>query len=136
MVGNGDEPPYQLCLVQQKDLPDVARFIINAFGSDVISLSTDFGRFEKALLSPKIGLVNAYSGLVAYVEVLSGLQTRTRDRIEHPNLDPPHLSGKSRDEKIQEAAKSSLVLAVGRPSQGSDWHIDVIASVELRLEVR
>ena len=135
MVGSADKPPYQLCLVQQEDLPDVARFIVNAFGADVISLSKDFNRFEKALLKPKIGLLNAYSGLVAYAEVLVGLQSRTRSRIENPNLDPPDLSGKSGDEKLQEAAKSSLVLAVGRPSQGSDWHIDVVASVELRLEV-
>lgn len=101
----------------------------------MISLSKDFNRFEQALVKPTIGLLNAYSGIVAYAEVLSGLQSRTRDRIEHPNLDPPDLSGKNSEEQLQEAARSSLVLAVGRPSQGSDWHIDVVASVELRLEV-
>jgi ribosomal protein S18 acetylase RimI-like enzyme len=121
-------------LVQEEDLPDVARFVMNAFGADVISLSQDFNRFEKALMKPTIGLLNAYSGIVAYAEVLSGMQSRTRDRIENPNLDPPDLSGKSREEKLKEAARSSLVLAVGRPSHGSDWHVDVVASVELRLE--
>jgi len=135
-VANGDGPSYQLCLVQEEDLPDVARFVVNAFGADVISLSKDFSRFEQALVKPTIGLLNAYSGIVAYAEVLSGLQSRTRDRIEDPNLNKPNLSGKTREEKLKEAAKSSLVLAVARPSQGSDWHIDVIASVELRLEVR
>ena len=130
-VGSGDTPPYQLCLVQEEDLPDVARFVVNAFGADVISLSKDFNRFEKAFVKPTIGLLNAYSGIVAYAEVLSGMLSRTRDRID---LDVPDLAGKSREEKLQEAARSSLILAVGRPSQGSDWHIDVVASVELRLE--
>jgi len=134
-VGNRDKPPYRLCLVQEEDLPDVARFVVNAFGADAISLSKDFNRFEQALVQPTIGLLNAYSGIVAYAEVLSGMQSRTKDRMKHPNLGPPDLSGKSREEKLQEAAKSSLILAVGRPSQGSDWHIDVVASVELRLEV-
>lgn len=135
-VGNNEYPPFQLCLVQAADLPDVARFIVNAFGADVISLSKDFNRFEQALVKPTVGLLNAYSGIVAYAEVLSGLQARTRDRIEHPNLAPPNLTGKTKEEKIQEAQRSSLVLVVARPSQGSDWHIDVVASVELRLEVR
>lgn len=133
-VGSGDTPPYELCLVQEEDLPDVARFVVNAFGADVISLSKDFNRFEQALVKPTIGLLNAYSGIIAYAEVLSGMQSRTRDRIKSPNLDPPYLSGKTREEKLQAAARSSLILAVGRRSQGSDWHIDVVASVELRLE--
>lgn len=131
-----NDPPFELSLVQEEDLPDVARFVVNAFGADVISLSKDFNRFEKALMKPTVGLLNAYSGVVAYMEVLAGLQSRTKDRIDNPTLAKPNIDKqtKSKEEQLLEAQKSSLVLAVGRPSQGSDWHIDVIASVELRLE--
>jgi hypothetical protein len=132
LTGNGDG--YELCVVQEEDLPDVARFIVNSFGADVISLSTDLSSIERALMHPTVGLLNAYSGLVAYAEVLSGLQSRTKVRLENVNVSPPKLSG-SREQKLKEAARSSLVLAVGRASKGSDWRIDVIASVELRLEV-
>jgi hypothetical protein len=132
LTGNGED--YELCVVQEEDLPDVARFIVNSFGADIISLSTDLSSFERSLMHPTVGLLNAYSGLVAYAEVLSGLQSRTKDRLQNVNLSPPKLLG-SREEKLKQAARSSLVLAVGRASKGSDWRIDVIASVELRLEV-
>lgn len=136
LVGLGDDgEEYQLCVVQNEDLPDVARFVVNAFGADVISLSNDLSSLERALLQPPARIFNAYSGLMAYIEVLSGLQSRTKDRIEEADLAPPKLSGKDREEKLKQAARSSLVLAVARKSADSDWHIDVIASVELRLEV-
>jgi hypothetical protein len=112
----------------------VARFVVNSFGAEAISLSSDLNSFERALMHPTVGLLNAYSGLVAYAEVLSGLQSRTKDRLTNTDISAPELSG-TREEKLKQAARSSLVLAVGRASKGSDWRIDVIASVELRLEV-
>lgn len=132
LVGNGEG--YELCVVQEEDLPDVARFVINSFGAEAISLSSDLNSFERLLMHPTVGLLNAYSGLVAYAEVLSGLQSRTKDRLKNIDISAPKLSG-TREEKLEQAARSSLVLAVGRASKGSDWRIDVIASVELRLEV-
>jgi hypothetical protein len=132
LVGNGEG--YELCVVQEEDLPDVARFVVNSFGADAISFSSDLNSFERVLMQPTLGLLNAYSGLVAYAEVFSGLQSRTKDRLTNTDISAPKLSG-TREEKLKQAARSSLVLAVGRPSKGSDWRIDVIASVELRLEV-
>lgn len=129
-----DDETYELCLVEEEDLPDLSRFIIDAFGAEAISMSGDFSSFERALMGPTVGMLNAYSGLVAFAEVLSGLQTRTKDRIKKVDLSPPPLLGSTREEKLKEAARSSLVLALGRRSKGSDWHIDVIASVELRLQ--
>lgn len=132
LIGNGEG--YELCVVQEEDLPDVARFVVNSFGAEAISLSSDLNSFERALMHPTVGLLNAYSGLVAYAEVLSGLQSRTKDRLTNTDISAPELSG-TREGKLKQAARSSLVLAVGRASKGSDWRIDVIASVELRLEV-
>ena len=118
--------------MQEKDLPDVSKFIVGIFGADVISISSDLNSFERALVQPSILALNAYSGMVAYAEVFSGLTSRTKDRIVSPNVAPPPLTGKSRVEKLDEAQRHSIVLALARTS--NDWHIDVIASVELRLQ--
>jgi len=132
LVGDDDDETYTLCLVQYKDLPDVSKFIVASFGAEAISLSSDLNAFERALVQPSVLALNAYSGMIAYAEVLSGLVSRTKDRIENPDLMPPPLSGASRAEKLDEAQRHSLVLALARPSR--DWHIDVIATVELRLQ--
>jgi ribosomal protein S18 acetylase RimI-like enzyme len=52
------------------------------------------------------------------------------------DLSPPNMDGLSRDDKIRMAACTSVVLALAknRTSDSKDWHCDVIASVELRLQ--
>jgi ribosomal protein S18 acetylase RimI-like enzyme len=132
LMGDEDDATYTLCLVQDKDLPDVSKFVIGAFGADAIALSSDLGAFELALVQPPVLALNSYSVMVAYVEVLSGMIARTKDRIATPDVTPPPLGGKSRTEKIDEAQRHSLVLALARTS--TDWHIDVVATVELRLQ--
>lgn len=132
LLGDDDDATFTLCLVQEKDLPDVSKFIVGTFGADVISISSDLNSFERALVQPSILALNAYSGMVAYAEVFSGLTSRTKDRIVSPDVAPPPLTGKSRAEKLDEAQRHSIVLALARTS--NDWHVDVIASVELRLQ--
>jgi ribosomal protein S18 acetylase RimI-like enzyme len=126
---NGES--YILCIAEETDMPDTAQFITEVFGADVISLSQDLNSLERALLQPGVGLLNAYSGLVAFAEVFAGIQSRTKDR--RGDLAPPHLSG-SRDDKLKKAERSSLILVAAKRRSDSDWHIDVIASVELRLQ--
>ena len=125
------EQTFALCILEESDIPDTARFVIEAFGADAISLSQDLGTLERALLAPSVGLVNAYSGLVAYAEVFAGILSRTKDR--NADISPPQLSG-SREEKLQQAERSSLILVLGKKKPETEWNIDVIASVELRLQ--
>lgn len=131
VLADGDDV-YTLSIVEESDMPDTATFIIETFGADAIALSNDLSTLERALLQPSVGLVNAYSGIIAYAEVFAGITSRTKDR----NLDisRPVLTGESREEKLKEAERSSLILVLGKPQAGSDWHVDVIASVELRLQ--
>ena len=151
---------YQLCLVDESDLPDTSRFIIDAFGADAIRLSTDMNAVERFLLQPATELINSYSGLVAFAEVLSGLNQRCQKRLQQQQkqLDPttqqqllkqaPNWEALSPEEQIAVASESSLVLVLARYKQQqessnkranespSSWQrIEVIASVELRLEV-
>ena len=125
------EETYTLGVLEESDMSDTAQFIIAAFGADAISLSQDMGSLERALLKPSVGLVNAYSGLVAYAEVLAGIMSRTKDRMT--DVSPTQLTG-SREEKLKQAERSSLILVLGKVKPGSDWNIDVIATVELRLQ--
>jgi len=137
----GQYGEYELGLVEEPDLPDVSRFIVRAFGADAIRLSQDVNAFEKMLMTPAMELVNGYSGIVAFAEVLAGLRSRLSFRFKSSSkgrmdISPPNLKGLSRDEKIDMAASTSLVLALAKKhsSDSSDWHSDVVASVELRLE--
>lgn len=132
-MGEKDDATYTLCLVQEKDLPDVSKFVIEAFGTDAIALSSDLSSFELALMKPSVLALNSYSVMVSYVEVLSGLMERTKDRIATSDVSPPPLKGKSRTEKLDEAQRHSLVLVLAR-TRSNDWHIDIVATVELRLQ--
>mmetsp|Transcript_26866 Transcript_26866/g.37864 ORF Transcript_26866/g.37864 Transcript_26866/m.37864 type:complete len:343 (-) Transcript_26866:275-1303(-) len=125
---------YELCIVEEKDLPDVSRFVIEAFGADAIALSGNLNNFERAFLEPAVNILNGYSGLVAYAEVYSGILSRTKDRHEVVDISPPSLEGMSRQEKLSKAAKTSIILALARRVPASDWRIEVIGSVELRLQ--
>lgn len=127
-----DGETYTLCVMEESDIPDTARFVIEAFGADAISLSQDLNSLERAVLEPSIGLVNAYSGLVAYAEVFAGTQSRSKDR--KADISAPELTGETREEKLQQAERSSLILVLAKPKPDHDWHIDVIASIELRLQ--
>ena len=136
-MGSEDDFMYKLCVIEQTDLPEVSRFVIEAFGADVIAMATDMNTVERAIVQPAVGLLNAYSGMVAFSEVLAGLKDRTRDRIDAPDVSPPIILGTTRSEKIAQAQKSSLVLALARGGGvGTDKQdIEVIASIELRLQV-
>jgi GNAT superfamily N-acetyltransferase len=122
---------YIIGVLEEPDISDTARFVVESFGAEAITLSQDLGDIERALLSPTVGLVNAYSGIVAYAEVLTGIQSRTKDR--KGDLSPPYLSG-NRDEMLRMAERSSLILLIAKECPNTDWHIDIIASVELRLQ--
>jgi len=60
--------PFQLGVLQEDELPDLCRFVVNAFGAEAISLSSDMTSFEKALMNPAAELLNGYSSLVAFAE--------------------------------------------------------------------
>ena len=133
------EEPYILGIAQEDDLPDVSRLTIDAFGDLAISLGSDLNNLEKALLTPGVALWNGYTGYVAYTEVLSGLRSRMKDKLKKVDLAPPNLSHASildNDDTAEKiAARSSLILALGRPkSKDEGGTIDTIATVELRLQ--
>jgi len=135
----GNYGEYQLGLAEEKDLPDVSRFVVRCFGADAIRLSKDIGAFEKMLMTPAIELVNGYSGIVAFAEVLAGLRDRLSFRLKsgrRMDLSPPNLKGLNRDEKIRMAASTSIILVLAKEHSGdkNDWHSDVVASVELQLQ--
>lgn len=131
-----DKESYTLCVVEEKDIPDVSRFVINAFGADAIALSGNLSNFEKAFMTPAVNILNGYSGLIAYAEVYSGVISRTKDRLQVTDVSPPQLEGLSRAQKLEKSQTTSLILALARVIPTSDWEIEVIASVELRLQVR
>jgi ribosomal protein S18 acetylase RimI-like enzyme len=146
---------YGLCIVSdEQDLPDLSRFIVGAFGADAIRLSTDLNAFERLLMKPAAELLNSYSGVVAFAEVLAGLRSRLKLRLSNDGndgnvaplatpqaiLSSPSflLLGKdmSREDRLAVASQTSIVLALARKTLDAEesWHIDVIASVELRLQ--
>ena len=179
-----NDADFELSLVEESDLPEVALFIVKSFGADVISMTTgEFSDWEKRLMAPAMDFFNNYAALTAFSEVLWGLRIRQADRVplttvamhreqekQKKNADkkiatttttehqstvvndilPPNLHGlKSAKEKINAANRKSLVLLLARKSANpstngnnanSKWesvesNIDVIASVELRLQV-
>lgn len=124
---------YQIGLPEEDDLPDLSRFLVDVFGADAIHLSTDVNEFEKMLMTPAVQLVNGYSGLVAFAEVLAGLRSRLTYRLKEPNVSCPAIQNLERPEKIKVAAGSSVILVVSKPNK-EDWHSDVIGTIELRLQ--
>lgn len=130
-----DSEVYDLCLVEEKDLPDLSRFIIEGFGADAIRLSSDTNSFERLLMQPAVELVNGYSGIIAFAEVLSGLRSRMKNRkVTRMDVSLPPLGGLSRSEKLDIAASTSVVLALAKKRENSEKDIDVIGTVELRLQ--
>lgn len=131
----GDDP-YSLSLMEKQDLAAVAEFTMRTFGADIIALSQDMTRLEKAIFQPAIGMMNSYSGMVAYAEILSGLQSRTTDRIEEPDLSPPMMLGSTPNERLGLAQKSSLVLVLAKNNAEKELSSsDIVGAIELRLQV-
>lgn len=140
------EDEYILALIEEDELPDLCRFIISAFGADAIRLSQDMNSFEKLLLTPATGLINSYSTIVAFAEVFSGTQTRLGTRFDKMDISCPSFVSRdgsritTRKEMIAVAEKDSLVLALARKKNKTKANnkneLDVIASIELRLQVR
>ena len=132
---------YTLSVVEEGDLIDLARLTVEVFGTEVVrigsSTSNNMNSIESMLLTPAVELVNGYSGLVAFAEVLAGLRSRTKDR-RRLDIDPPDLKAiPARDAQIQRATSTSLLLAVGKQKKNkssSSWQSEIIASVELRLQ--
>lgn len=131
--------PFVLSIAEEDDLPDISQLTINAFGADAITLSKNLSPIEQALISPGVGALNAYSGMVAYTEVLSGLRQRMMNNIGKgvdmkDLLAAPPVMHINDAEAEDVAAKSSVILALGRKKSGGNDGIDAIATVELRLQ--
>ena len=134
---------YVLSVAEEDDLPDISKLTVEAFGADAITLSGELSSLERALLQPGVGLFNAYTGAVAYAEVLSGLRKRMNHRLRADNqpslLAPPLIPSRASHQQAQAiAAQSSLILVLAKHSDSSPPHayskIQPIATVELRLQ--
>eukprot|EP00565_Helicotheca_tamesis_P005726 CAMPEP_0185726850 /NCGR_PEP_ID=MMETSP1171-20130828/2706_1 /TAXON_ID=374046 /ORGANISM="Helicotheca tamensis, Strain CCMP826" /LENGTH=367 /DNA_ID=CAMNT_0028395285 /DNA_START=60 /DNA_END=1166 /DNA_ORIENTATION=- len=134
---NTGQDPYILCIAEEDDLPDISQLTVEAFDATAIVLGGDLSGFEKALLEPSVGMWNAYTGVVAYAEVLQGLRSRMKDRLHKvTTILPPRVAEEdvSASDATRIAANSSLILAMARPKQDGQKGIDVVATVELRLQ--
>jgi ribosomal protein S18 acetylase RimI-like enzyme len=137
-----DEPIYELSLIDETDISNVARFIVQIFGADAINVSKNLTTFEKMLMMPAVELVNGYSGMVAFAEVYAGLRSRLEYRIQPDHkmdMSLPEISGLSREEQLRMAACTSIVVVLGKAkeqlnSENDQSPNDVIATVELRLQ--
>lgn len=134
---------YIIAVAEEDDLPDISQLTINAFGADAITLSKNLSPLEQTILNPGIGAFNAYSNMVAYTEVLSGLRQRLRLRLNRDNIDellsPPPVRNINDKDAENVAAKSSVVLVLARerkntPGIRKKGDIEAIATVELRLQ--
>ena len=155
---------YRIYLTtNENDLPPIAQLTIDVFDATAITLSSsyaDWSKFEQVMVdtvvSPVIGMYNSYAMAVGFTEVLSGLRKRMRNRLFHGNgkeedwlapLIVPNDNNDastttssedaaSRTETSYEeiAARSSLILALARPTSDQNEEMEVVASVELRLQ--
>ncbi|GKY91532.1 hypothetical protein MPSEU_000126600 [Mayamaea pseudoterrestris] len=151
---------YQLGLAEEKDLPNVARFVVSTFGAEVIRVSQaawSSTSIERMLLQPAVDAVNGYSALVAFAEVLAGLRQRLSGRLhldkqqtpQSPSTQtiglspPPRLEGTPAADQVKAAASYAIVLVLGRTKEplaiqasSGEWQdMDVIGTVELQLQV-
>jgi ribosomal protein S18 acetylase RimI-like enzyme len=130
------EQVYQICLAEKDDLPAVARFVVTTFGAEAIQLSRDLTTFEQMLIKPAVTFMNGYSFVATVVEVLAGLNQRLKYRTETGmDVSPPKLQGLSLEKQTEMASKSSLLIVLAKPNPESTWLVDIIASVELKLEI-
>jgi len=145
---------YELGLVEEEELPDLCRFVVNTFGAEAIAISQDMNSFERMLMSPAAEFFNGYSGLVAFAEVFSGTRQRLLNRLnQQPSMviSAPELKGLSQKERIRKVEQESLIIVLARQTtdanrDGGDSPLattntlrssrsfDVIATIELRLQ--
>lgn len=117
---------YILGTVEESDFVELSRLIVEAFGTEVVQISSDSSEFERLLMAPAVELLNGSSGLVAFAEVMAGLRSRLRERLA-TDLSPPCLDGLTEGNQNEIVAKKSLILAVSH-------HQKLVATVELRLQ--
>jgi ribosomal protein S18 acetylase RimI-like enzyme len=131
------EEVYQICLAEKDDLPAVARFVVMTFGAEAIQLSRDLNTFEQMLIKPAVTFMNGYSFVATVVEVLAGLNQRLKYRTESGmDISPPKLDGLlSLEKQTEMASKSSLLIVLAKSNPESTWLADIVASVELKLEI-
>lgn len=142
-----EEPSLVLGVVEESDLPDVARFTVQVFGADAIRLSSDLNALERAIMKPTAELLNGYSALVAFAEVLQGLRSRLWNARLLAEATPQQARAQYLDRPMASpgrhlAGQSSLVLAVARNRTNCDdasatdafFPTETVASVELRLQ--
>ena len=149
-----DNTSFELSLMEENDIGNVAQFIVRIFGGDAINLSQNLTTVERLILSPAVDVVNGYSSLVAFAEVYAGLRSRLSYRFQSKSNDnnkvddlisPPNLHGLSREEQIRRISSTSIVIVLAtKESQSNDEdqsagtiHVStptIIASVELRLQ--
>ena len=138
---------YELGLIEEEELPELCNFVVTTFGADAIQLSKDMNSFERMIMNPAAQFLNGYSGLVAFAEVFSGTRQRLADRFhEDPSkieISAPDFAGMTREERIRKAERDSLILVLARRTtsgtdggggRDSNASLDVIASIELRLQ--
>lgn len=133
---NDGDDVYELALVEEEDLPDLCRFVVSTFGADAIRLSSDMNALERMLMSPAAELLNSYSSLVAFAEVFSGTKQRLAGRLDNMDISRPKLDGLTRQEMIDLAEKDSLIFALAKRGDGENPNIEIVGSIELRLQVR
>jgi len=152
--------PYRIYLTtNENDLPPIAQLTIDVFDATAITLSSsyaDWSKFEQVMVdtvvSPVIGMYNSYAQAVGFTEVLSGLRKRMRNRLFNsgngkeedwlaplivPNDDndaPEDAASRTETSYEEIAARSSLILALARPTSDQNEEMEVVASVELRLQ--
>ena len=158
-----NDVPYRIYLTtNENDLPPIAQLTIDVFDATAITLSssyTDWSKFEQVMVdtvvSPVIGMYNSYAMAVGFTEVLSGLRKRMRNRlfngngkeedwlaplvVPNDNNNASTTSSKDAASKTETsyeeiAARSSLILALARPTTDQNEEMEVVASVELRLQ--
>jgi GNAT superfamily N-acetyltransferase len=123
---------YLLGVVEESDFVEVAKLIVEAFGTEVVRIGSDANAFEKIMMAPAIEFLNGSSSLVAFAEVMAGLRYRLRQR-HAVDLAPPDIKTKKNKNAAapkdygELVARTSLVFAVSH--RGS-----LIATVELRLQ--
>ena len=153
---------YTLCIVQEEDLPLITNLQLHSFGTEAITLSSDFSQFESMLLKPTLGLWNNYANVIAYMDVLSGLKNRiVRKKNNDVNnveqwkelIKLPNQIKSDNDDGEAIVSQSSLILALAKlphtsqlqqsqqpfsfhydDSIDSDQSLNIIASVEIRLQ--
>ena len=90
---NPDDGVFELGVIEEEELPDLCRFVVETFGAEAIQLSSDINSFERMLMSPAAEFLNGYSGMVAFAEVYSGTRQRVADRLASTTMTTTNREG-------------------------------------------